>query len=249
MARPRFLFATFVLLTLCYGALAKDRSADELARAVNAELKSRHEFREVRATADGTVLTLDGTVERYTDKLAAERLVREDDPGAAVRNLITVASARVDDADLRDRVAERLRFAGVDRGMTLNNVSAAVKSGVVTLTGEVHSPVERAAAIAIAGDVPGVQDVVDRVETDPAAARDEDIRVSAARAIYGDPALLKYAADPQAPIRVVVDHGNVTLRGVVSNDAEKRIAEMRAREVPGVYRVENQLVVASPDGK
>jgi hyperosmotically inducible periplasmic protein len=64
-------------------------------------------------------------------------------------------------------------------------------------------------------------------------------------AIYRDPALQKYSLDPQAPIRVVVESGNVKLYGVVDSAMDKQIAEMRAREVPGVFSAENHLLLTN----
>jgi osmotically-inducible protein OsmY len=51
--------------------------------------------------------------------------------------------------------------------------------------------------------------------------------------------------DPQAPIRIVVENGNVKLYGVVDSTTDKQIAETRAREVTGVFSVENHLLVAN----
>ena len=54
-------------------------------------------------------------------------------------------------------------------------------------------------------------------------------------------------ADPPAcfhAIRIIVEHGNVTLMGVVNNDADMAIAGMRANIVPGVFSVDNNLQVA-----
>lgn len=43
------------------------------------------------------------------------------------------------------------------------------------------------------------------------------------------------------PIHIIVRGGRTTLVGVVDNPADKQIAGMRAREVPGVFAVDNQL--------
>ena len=44
------------------------------------------------------------------------------------------------------------------------------------------------------------------------------------RAIYGYPALEKYALGVQKPIRIIVKNGNVTLEGVVDNEGDKNFA-------------------------
>jgi osmotically-inducible protein OsmY len=41
----------------------------------------------------------------------------------------------------------------------------------------------------------------------------------------------------------------VTLLGVVDNDGDRRIAEMKARQVPGSFEVKNGLMVEKPSNK
>ena len=42
-----------------------------------------------------------------------------------------------------------------------------------------------------------------------------------------------------------MENGNVTLTGVVDNDSDMAIAEMRANIVSGVFSVDNDLQLAS----
>jgi hyperosmotically inducible periplasmic protein len=65
----------------------------------------------------------------------------------------------------------------------------------------------------------------------------------AARAIYRDPVLSKYAIDPARPIRIVVDNGHLTLYGAVDSAVDKNVAGIRAGQVFGAFSVENKLVV------
>ena len=43
------------------------------------------------------------------------------------------------------------------------------------------------------------------------------------------------------PIHVIVNGGHVTLEGVVNNEGDKNMAEIRAKQVPGVFSVTNNL--------
>ena len=74
---------------------------------------------------------------------------------------------------------------------------------------------------------------------------DDRTRSQVYRAIYGYPSLNKYAIDPAQPIRITVVNGNVTLNGVVLNQADKNVAGIRANSVPGVFKVVNNLQVAN----
>jgi len=46
-----------------------------------------------------------------------------------------------------------------------------------------------------------------------------------------------------------VQGGNVTLEGVVNNEGDRNMAEIRAKTVPGVFSVTNHLQVVSDNGK
>jgi hyperosmotically inducible periplasmic protein len=75
------------------------------------------------------------------------------------------------------------------------------------------------------------------------------LRLRAARAIYRDPVLSRYAIDPARPIRIIVENGHLTLYGAVDNTMDKTVAGLRASEVFGVFSVENKLVVEKDSGQ
>ena len=49
-------------------------------------------------------------------------------------------------------------------------------------------------------------------------------------------------------IHIIVNNGNVTLTGVVDNEGDLTMAGMRANMVPGVFSVDNALMVAGKQG-
>jgi len=124
-----------------------------------------------------------------------------------------------------------------------------VADGAVTVGGKVRDYPDRDSAIAIIETTPGVKDVIDEIDVAPLSGVDDELRVRLARTIYGHSSLQKYALDPQAPIRIVVENGHVELSGVVLNKADRQIAYAQARSVPGVFSVKNSLVVAPRAGK
>jgi len=93
--------------------------------------------------------------------------------------------------------------------------------------------------------MPGVKDVIDEIDEAPTSPNDDRLRVALARSIYGTSALQKYALDPQAPIRIVVENGHVELYGAVTNKLDKQAAYTRASSVPGVFSVKGNIMVAS----
>jgi osmotically-inducible protein OsmY len=176
----------------------------------------------------------------------AERLARKRHGIEGVRDFIAVQPVvPVSDQELRETLANRLRYDRVGYGITFNNFQVGVRNGVVTIAGDARSYPDKASALSIVEATPGVRDVRDEINVLPLSEFDDELRVRTAMAIYRDPALQKYSLDPQAPIRIVVENGNVKLYGVVDSAMDKQIAEMRAREVAGVFSVENHLLVAN----
>jgi len=161
-----------------------------------------------------------------------------------IRNHVQVQS-NVPDEQLRQTLADRLRYDRVGYGIAFNVITLDVKDGVVTLGGTVRDYPSKDSAVAIAETTPGVKDIVDNIEVAPTSMFDDQLRVKLFRAIYGSPTLRRYEMDPQKPIRIVVENGHVTLYGVVDNAMDKQIAGTQASSVPGVFSVDNQIVALS----
>ena len=68
-------------------------------------------------------------------------------------------------------------------------------------------------------------------------------RVAVYRAIFGHNNLYRYAMRSVPPIRILVKNGNLTLEGVVANEADKNVAGIQANGVSGVFSVTNNLRV------
>ncbi len=113
----------------------------------------------------------------------------------------------------------------------------------VTLLGQVARPVLKSDAENAVKHIEGVEKVVNQIEVLPTSPVDDRLRLQLYRAIYGYPALEKYALGVQKPIRIIVKNGHVTLEGVVDNEADKNFVFMRANGVPGIFSVTNNLQV------
>jgi hyperosmotically inducible protein len=73
---------------------------------------------------------------------------------------------------------------------------------------------------------------------------DDRIRRAEYRAIYGDPTLsTRYGFRALPSIHIIVKNGNVTLEGVVANQGDKNLINIRANGVSGVFGVTNNLMV------
>ncbi len=116
----------------------------------------------------------------------------------------------------------------------------------VTLLGSVVRPVSKSDAEDAVKHIEGVEKVDDQIEVLPPSGLDDGIRRRLFRAIYGYPALERYALGVQKPIRIIVKGGHVTLEGVVDSEGDKSIAGIRANGVPNVFSVTNNLQVVKP---
>jgi osmotically-inducible protein OsmY len=126
-----------------------------------------------------------------------------------------------------------------------DNISFRVDNGVVTLDGHVSRPTLQTGAERVAAKVEGVRVVVNNIEVLPLSNFDDRIRLGVLNAVYGFPALQRYGMGTQPSIRIVVKNGEVFLEGVVNNEADRNLANIRANGVFGVFQVHNNLRVAT----
>ena len=121
-----------------------------------------------------------------------------------------------------------------------------VNGGTVTLLGEVTRPSLKDDAGNAVKRVSGVTTVVNNIEVLPLSPNDDRIRIAIFRAVYGDPSLsIRYGYSAAPPIHIIVKNGNVRLEGIVISLMDKNLAGIRAKGVPGVFDVENDLKVES----
>src|SRR5688572_33065117 len=108
-------------------------------------------------------------------------------------------------------------------------------------------------------------EVANKIEVLPASQNDDRIRWATFYRIYTDDFLSRYAPGGEFEvlrelederrfpgmqpvggyaIHIIVKNGRTMLLGGVGNAVDRQIAEVRAREVNGVFGVENSLIVA-----
>jgi len=114
----------------------------------------------------------------------------------------------------------------------------------VVLRGQVTQPITKSDAEARVRSLESVAKVVNQIEVLPLSSSDDRIRLAMYRAIfnYNSP-LFQYAIRAVPPIHIIVKNGQVTLKGVVATHMDSQLAYMAARGVPGVFGVNNELMV------
>jgi hyperosmotically inducible protein len=230
--------------TLVAQTAAAARYDNQIQTAVAHKLASKSQFSNVRSSVEDGIVTLTGTVNLYQRKLDAAKLAKKTQYAQGVRNLITVAGPNVPDAQLAQKLATKLRYVRSGYDSTFDYFALGVKDGVVTVEGADRTGVGRDEALADIANMPGVKDVVSTISIEPTSIFDDGLRIRAARAIYRDPVLSKYALDPGRPIRIIVQNGHVTLYGSVDSKMDKQVAGIRANQLFGAFSVENKLEVA-----
>ena len=126
-----------------------------------------------------------------------------------------------------------------------DNLAFRIDRDKVTLLGQVTRPVLKSDAEAVVKGIEGVASVKNDIEVLPLSPMDDKLRRAVFRAIYGEPGMQRYAIQPIPTIHIIVKNGNVTLEGVVDTEMDRNLANLRANQVPNVFSVKNNLVVAA----
>jgi hyperosmotically inducible periplasmic protein len=114
----------------------------------------------------------------------------------------------------------------------------------VVLRGYVTRPTTKSDAEARVKEIEEVKNVINEIQVLPLSPNDDRLRIALYRAIYSwNSPLFRYATQAIPSIHIIVDRGRAILKGVVNSKADAQIAYMRARGVPGLFDVKNELVV------
>jgi osmotically-inducible protein OsmY len=148
----------------------------------------------------------------------------------------SIAQARLQEQVRRDLVTQPFYTV-------FDNLAFKVDGDRVTLLGQVVSPTLKLDAATAVKSIEGVSAVDNQIEVLPVSPSDAQIRRAEFRAIYSYPGMEKYAIQAVPPIHIIVKNGHVTLVGVVANNMDKTLANIRAKTVSGVFSVTNQLTV------
>jgi hyperosmotically inducible periplasmic protein len=126
-----------------------------------------------------------------------------------------------------------------------DNLAFRVDGDKVTLMGQVTRPTLKSDAEGVVKHIEGVASVKNEIEVLPLSPMDDQLRRAVYRAIYSEPGLSRYGFQAVASIHIIVKNGNVTLEGIVDNETDRNLANLRANQVPNVFSVKNNLVVAT----
>lgn len=109
-----------------------------------------------------------------------------------------------------------------------DDVNVEVQDGLATLTGKVTMPYKRNDIEKRVMKVEGVRSVQNNIGVLPVSQSDDQLRYLIARSIYGNSNFWNYAIMPNPPIHIIVEHGRVTLTGVVQSNVDRMLARSLA---------------------
>jgi osmotically-inducible protein OsmY len=171
------------------------------------------------------------------------------------------------------RIAKEVqkRLAGLTNYNVFDWITFGFHGKTVVLKGFASRPTLKSSAANILKGIEGVDSVDNQIEVLPTSPNDDRIRAAVYSRIYTQPSLRKYNAnqgsvaqamrpggrsvawmaggitnDPPRgfhAIHIIVKNGNVILYGAVNNESDTAIAGMQANSAPGVFSVDNDLIV------
>ena len=160
----------FVVLGVLSGCSATSAKSPDVSSSIRSSL-DRAGLKDVSVSQDRDkgVVTLEGQVASEADKSQAESLAKSLAGPQVVADQIAVVPVGVEkqakavNSDLDEGIEHNLDAALIQSNLH-DDVKYGVKSGVVTLTGNVNSQSRRAHAEQVAAGVPNVQQVVNDLQ-------------------------------------------------------------------------------------
>jgi hyperosmotically inducible periplasmic protein len=169
------------------------------------------------------------------------------------------------------------KLAGLTNYSVFDWITFGFHGKAVVLKGFASRPTLKSSAANVLKGIEGVDSVDNQIDVLPTSPNDDRIRAAVYNRIYTQPSLRKYNAnqgtvaqamrpggrsvalmaggitnDPPRgfhAIHIIVKNGNVTLYGVVNNQTDAAIAYMQANSTPGVFSVDNDLIVPGAASK
>lgn len=202
---------------------------------------------EISVSVTGGLVTLSGSVDSWQEKALASKVAKGVKGVKDIDNNIAVDYAtRRGDVEIQHEIEKALRWdAYVDDAL----INVSVDNGDVILSGTVGSMAEKTRT-EVDARVAGVKSVDSTGLSVKWWARDKRLR-KGKYVSKSDPEIKSAIEDAfridsrvnVSDILIEVDDGIATLRGTVDNLKERRIAAQDARNIVGVWGVDNQLKV------
>ena len=191
---------------------------------------------EIGVAVKNGIVTLSGSVDSYSKKLAAEKVARRVAGVKAVAEDIQVGISpdfRKTDTDIAAAVLNALKW---HTAIPEEKIKIKVEDGSVKLDGEVEWEYQRNEATKAIENLAGVHSVLNLITVKP-KFKPSDIQQKINAAFH------RSATIDSGKVSVEVQGSRVILRGKVRSFAEKADAEQAAWAAPGVISVTSELEI------
>ena len=192
---------------------------------------------DIAVNVNNGVVTLAGFVRRFMQKYHAEADAKRVAGVVAVANDLEIRLPGVDERPDPDIARDAIAWIKSELPYAWDKIRVIVKSGWVTLEGEVEWNYQRERAEEAVRRVRGVKGITNSIEVKPQVAPSEIRRKI-------EDALRRAAEIDASRITVETIGSEVILRGTVRSWAERREAERAAWSAPGVARVDNRIIIS-----
>jgi len=193
---------------------------------------------EIGISVENGIVILNGVVKSLNEKWTAERVAQQVEGVRAVTDELVIklpGDSQYSDADIAQAAVNALDW---NTSVPRNRVKVLVEHGQVTLQGTVEYHFQKDAAETAVRHLKGVKAVSNSISIKPLA--------SAGDVIQAIKRALHRAAQVDAErISVEAKDGKITLRGSVRSWAEREEAEHAAWAAPGVFEVQNDILVVT----
>lgn len=192
----------------------------------------------IGVTAAKGIITLDGYVGSYAEKLAAEKAAGRVKGVHGIAQELEVRFAegkKTADDEIASRAVNIIHWSTL---LPIDTVQVRVQNGWITLTGEVEWQYQRKNVETVVRLLSGVKGITNHIGLKP-RVQPGDIKHKI------EDALKRNAQIISQGIRVsVADGGNVHLEGKVHDLHERDMIEAAAWSAPGVTKVEDRLSIS-----
>jgi osmotically-inducible protein OsmY len=198
---------------------------------------------EVNVQVQNGVATLTGTVDSYGKELSAVRAARRQHGVQRVVDNIRVSTQDVSPRQILEKARHLVLL--YPYYTIFDNITLSAQGNQLTVGGQVTQPYKKSDLGNILANIQGVTNLKNDIQVLPTSSFDDQIRLSIARRIYGDPGFYNYGNQANPPIHIIVDNGNVALEGVVNSNVDRQKAEIDARFAATYFGLKNNLRVAA----